>query len=54
MKPPTLSRPAGKLFLLFLIRFGRHLTTPHLFGFGALIFAMRGFPSAAMIKRQSQ
>jgi hypothetical protein len=24
-----------KIFLLFLIHFGRHLTTPHLFGFGA-------------------
>jgi hypothetical protein len=35
MKPPTLSRPAGKLFLLFLIHFGRHLTITHLFGFGA-------------------
>jgi hypothetical protein len=34
MKPPTLSRPVGRLFLLFLIYFGRHLTTPHLFGFG--------------------
>jgi hypothetical protein len=34
MKPPTLSRPAGKLFLLFLIHFGRHLTITHLFGFG--------------------
>jgi ABC-type glutathione transport system ATPase component len=35
MKPTTLSRPAGKFFLLFLIHFGRRLTTPHLFGFGA-------------------
>jgi hypothetical protein len=35
MKPPTLSRPGGKLFLLFLIYFGRHLTITHLFGFGA-------------------
>jgi hypothetical protein len=35
MKPPTLSRPPGTLILFILIHFGRHLTTPHLFGFGA-------------------
>ena len=51
MKPPTLSRPAGKLFLLFLIHFGRHLTITHLFGFG--VDHAAAF-NAAMIKRQSQ
>jgi hypothetical protein len=51
MKPPTLSRPAGKLFLLFLIHFGRHLTITHLFGFGVDLAAAF---TPQMIKRQSQ
>jgi len=48
---PTLSRPAGKLFLLFLIHFGRHLTITHLFGFGVDLAAAF---TPQMIKRQSQ
>jgi hypothetical protein len=33
---PSLSRRAVKIvFVLFFVRFYRHLTTTHLFGFGA-------------------
>ena len=51
---PTLSRLAAKIvFLLFLLHFGRHLTTPHLFSLLVFDFCVRGsFRAPQMIKHK--
>jgi hypothetical protein len=53
MKPPTLSRPAGKLFLLFLIHFGHRLAITHLSGFWSLIIAAAFTPQCSNAKVSS-
>jgi len=46
----TRLRKLSSFYFCFILT--GHLTTAHLFGFWCLIFAMRGPPSAAKIKRQ--